>query len=51
MNYSTLMVHLELGRLNEGLLRITGDLAERLHASVIGISACQPMLTVYGKAA
>ena len=48
MTYGTLMVHLELGRSNAGLLQIAGDLAERFHASVIGIAACQPMQIVYG---
>ena len=43
MIYFTLMVHLDLGTSNEGLLRITADLAERFKASVIGIAACQPM--------
>jgi nucleotide-binding universal stress UspA family protein len=49
MTYATLMVHLELGRSNTGLLQITGDLAERFHAGVIGIVACQPMQYVYGE--
>ena len=48
MTYGTLMVHLELGRSNASLLQIAGDLAERFHASVIGIAACQPMQIVYG---
>ncbi len=48
MTYGTLMVHLELGRSNANLLQIAGDLAERFHASVIGIAACQPMQIVYG---
>lgn len=48
MTYATLMVHLELGHSNAGLLQITGDLAERFHAGVIGIAACQPMQIVYG---
>ena len=48
MTYGTLMVHLELGRSNAGLLQIAGDLAERFHAGVIGIAACQPMQIVYG---
>jgi nucleotide-binding universal stress UspA family protein len=47
MTYTTLMVHLELGRSNAGLLRVTGDLAERFHADVIGIAGCQSMLTSY----
>jgi nucleotide-binding universal stress UspA family protein len=42
------MVQLELGHSNASLLRITGDLAERFHASVIGIAVCQPMQIVYG---
>lgn len=47
MSYATLMVHLELGRPNGALLRVAGDLAERLHASVVGIAACQPMRMIY----
>ena len=49
MTYATLMVHLELGRSNAGLLQIAGDLAERFHSRVIGIAACQPMQIVYGE--
>jgi nucleotide-binding universal stress UspA family protein len=48
VTYETLMVHLEIGRSNAGLLQIAGDLAERFHASVIGIAACQPMQIFYG---
>ncbi|AOH87055.1 hypothetical protein AWL63_22965 (plasmid) [Sphingomonas panacis] len=48
MSYATLMVHLELGQPNVDLLKITGDLAERFQASVIGIAACQPIQYVYG---
>ncbi len=48
MSGTSLMVHLELGRQNEGLLQVAAALAERLHASVIGIAACQPMMMVYG---
>ena len=48
MNYSTLMVHLQLGRSNTGVLQIAADLAERLKAGVIGIAAGQPMLMFYG---
>jgi nucleotide-binding universal stress UspA family protein len=47
MSYANLMVHLELGRPNTGLLRIAGDLAERLGASVMGIAVCQPMRILY----
>ncbi len=48
MTYSTLMAHLDLGVPNEGLLRVTADLAERFKARVIGIAACQPMQITYG---
>ena len=47
MTYATLMVHLELGRSNAGLLKIVRDIAEHFHAGVIGIAACQPMQIVY----
>jgi len=40
-------VHLQLGAKNTALLRMTGALAERLHASVIGIAVCQPMRILY----
>jgi nucleotide-binding universal stress UspA family protein len=45
--YATLMVHLELGHPNTALLKVAGDLAERLHTSVIGIAVCQPMRIIY----
>ena len=48
MSYATLLVHLELDRPNTGLLKITAELAERFHAGVIGIAACQPLQMVYG---
>lgn len=48
MSYATLMVHMELGRPNTGLLSCTADLAERFHAGVVGIAARQPMQLVYG---
>src|SRR5450631_2020426 len=48
MTYKTLMVHLELGRPNAGLLSIVGDLAAKFQASVIGIAACQPLQLAYG---
>src|SRR6202030_4357522 len=41
VTYATLMVHLELGESNAGLLQIAGDLAERFQAAVIGIATCQ----------
>ncbi|MEO8060503.1 MAG: universal stress protein [Burkholderiales bacterium] len=48
MTYATLMVHMELGHPNTGLLKIAGDLAQRLHAGVIGIAARQPLQMSYG---
>jgi nucleotide-binding universal stress UspA family protein len=50
MTYATLMVHLELGRPNTNLLQITGDLAQRFKASVMGIAARQPLQILYGDA-
>jgi len=44
MTYSTLMVHLQPGRSNTGLLQVAGNLAQRFEAGIIGIVACQPML-------
>lgn len=43
MTYKTLLVHLDLDGDNEGLLKITGDLAERFGSKVIGIAAAQPI--------
>lgn len=51
MTYSTLMVHLQLGRSNAGLLHIAGDLARRFQAGVIGIAACQPIQLPYSEGA
>jgi nucleotide-binding universal stress UspA family protein len=49
MDYKTLLVHLELGRSNEGLLEIASALADTLHAEVIGVAACQPLQIFYGE--
>jgi len=46
MTYQTLMVKLELGRSNAGLLRIAADLTDRCYANMIGIAACQPLREV-----
>jgi nucleotide-binding universal stress UspA family protein len=48
MTYSTLIVHLNLGVSNEGLLHTAADLAGRFDAHVIGIAACQPLQVTYG---
>jgi nucleotide-binding universal stress UspA family protein len=47
MTFKSLMVHLELGGDNAGQLKVTGDLAERFKANVIGIAACQPIRPIY----
>lgn len=41
------MVHLDLDHSNDARLKITGDLAERFDATVIGIAACAQTLPVY----
>jgi len=43
MAYKSVMVHLELDGDNDGVLKITGELARRFEARVIGIVACQPI--------
>jgi nucleotide-binding universal stress UspA family protein len=47
MRYATLMAHLELGHPNDALLKVASGLAERLHAEMIGVAACQPMRVLY----
>jgi nucleotide-binding universal stress UspA family protein len=47
MGYKTILVHLELGRSNEGLLAVAGALADKLSAGVIGVAACQPVQILY----
>lgn len=49
MTFSTLMVHLELGRSNAPLLQTTLDLARRFDSEVIGIAGCQSMQMYYAK--
>lgn len=44
MGYATLMVHLELGRSNAGLLKIVADLAERCAANILAVAVSQPLL-------
>lgn len=49
MSYARIMVHLELGRSNAGLLKVAGDLAERCHSTILAVAASQPLLaTVAG---
>lgn len=45
----TLMVNLEPGHSNAGLLQIAADIAERFGCGVIGIAARQPMQIIYGE--
>lgn len=45
---TTLMVHLEVGSANTGLLNAASDLAGQLNASVMGVAACQPLRIIYG---
>ena len=47
MTFSTLMVHLEAGQPNTGLLEVAADLARRFHAGVVGVVACMPMQILY----
>ena len=49
MTYSTLMVHLELGRSNAALLQAALDFAGRFKSEVIGIAACRPMQVYYAE--
>lgn len=46
--YANLLVYLDLDRDNTSLLQIAGDLAERFHAGVTGVTASQPIRIVYG---
>jgi len=41
------MAHLQLGQSNAGLLRTASNLADRLHAAVIGIAVSQPTPNLY----
>jgi len=49
MNYSTLMVHLELDRSNAALLQVALDFARRFDSEVIGVACCQPMQAYYAE--
>jgi nucleotide-binding universal stress UspA family protein len=51
MTYSTLMVHLDLEHSNDARLQISGDLAERFDAKLIGIAACDPQPAYYSEGA
>jgi nucleotide-binding universal stress UspA family protein len=49
MNLPTILVHLELGSSNEGLLQVSLDCAKVLQAGVIGVAACHLMPIVYSE--
>jgi nucleotide-binding universal stress UspA family protein len=48
MPHMTLMVHLELGQSNAGLIAIAVDLGRKLDAHITGIAAGQPLRVNYG---
>lgn len=50
MSHASLMLHLELGQSNAGLLQLGAELARRLQAGAIGIVVCQPLQVLYGEA-
>src|SRR4051794_18950510 len=47
MTYATVMVNLEIGCSNTGVMSAAADLAERFGAGVVGIAACHPMPIIY----
>jgi nucleotide-binding universal stress UspA family protein len=47
MTYASVMVNLNPGKSNAAVLNVAGDLSERLHARVIGISAGQLSTNLY----
>jgi len=47
VTYATLMVNLQLGQSNAGLLQAAADVADRFDAEIVGIAACQPALMIY----
>ena len=48
MTYASLMVNVELGRSNKGLLTTATGLANRFNTHLIGIGVCKPMQFAYG---
>ncbi len=49
MPYTKLLVHLDMGIDNQGLLKTASFLAERFHAGAVGICACKAMPLAYGE--
>jgi nucleotide-binding universal stress UspA family protein len=50
VTYATLMVNLAPGEQNASLLKVTGELAERFRATVVGIAVRQPLQLLYNDA-
>jgi len=48
MTYTSLMANLDPGHTNPGVLGLAMQIAEHLHAGVIGIAAYQPLKIIYG---
>ncbi len=51
MRYGTIMVHLDLVHSNDARLSIATDLAAKCDARLVGIAACDPMPSHYGRGA
>src|SRR5262245_9164547 len=49
MEYSTLMVHLDLEHANDARLQVAAQLAEEFDAKLIGIAACDPQPPYYAQ--
>lgn len=49
MSYATVMVRLELGKTNAGVLNAAGALAERFRSAVVGTAASQALQIPYGE--
>jgi len=49
MAYPTLLVHLELGHWNNGLLQVACEMANESDAHVVGITGCQPFSMTLGE--
>lgn len=49
MRYSTIMVHVDLDRVNDGCLRVAVDLAAHFNARLIGIAAADPESPRHGQ--
>lgn len=48
MTYATIMINLQPGQSNAGLLRVAAGLAAKFGSAVVGVSLCQPIQVVYG---